>query len=370
MILQKWKLRFNIPSMAINSIMILALVLPTIRAITEVNVHRIPYVLVIIYAFFTVIYRGYIYKDYILTNILLFGVTIIGVIINGTLYSAVLTPIIFGLLFYIIMGKTYSYNFYNLYKLLIITILVEFLIINIIDYQTFSFLSSDVIHSYRILTTKFGGLIGIDIYLPNSLFYGVQVTSMILAVSFIMFQRHKIWRILTIMLFCICFSLTSIIMLIVGLFFLNKKAMFPVIIFFLFILFYIFYSKSIDFQHYYSTFSAFPIYWWDRSIMDKLFGFPNSPINVWSHEFGYFFIIKHLGLLNVLMLIIMNLFLLLKRPNIHSIIVTMLHVSLIHYNPALGLGIAQLFGLHIAYAMRHDGTDVLKSGLKIYMNYR
>jgi len=369
MILQKWKLRFNIPSMAINSIMILSLVLPTIRAITEVNVHRIPYILVIIYAFITVIYRGYIYKDYILTNIFLFGVTIIGVIINGTLYSAVLTPVIFGLLFYIIMGKTYSYNFYNLYKLLIITILVEFLIINIIDYQTFSFLSSDVIHSYRILTTKFGHLFGIDIYLPNSLFYGAQVTSMILALSIIIFRRHKIWKNLSFILFCLCFSLTSIIMLFAGLFLLNIKKYYPLVILLMFIFLYIFISNTLDFKRYYSTFSAFPIYWWDRSIMDKLFGFPNSPVNVWSHEFGYFFILQYLGLLNVLMLIMMNCFLLLKRPNIHSIVVTMLHVSLIHYHPALGLGMAQLFGLHIAYAMRHDRSSDLKSGFKRYIIY-
>jgi hypothetical protein len=359
MILQKWKLRFSRPSFAINSIMILSLVLPTIRVITEVNVHRIPYILVITYAVFTVLYRGYIYKDYLLTNIFLFGITIIGVIINGTLYSSVLTPVMFGLLFYIIIGKTYSYNFYNLYKLLIITIFVEFLIINVIDDQYFLFLRSDIIHSYRELNTKFGALVGITIYLPNSLFYGTQVTSMILAQSIIIFQRHKIWRNISFILFCICFSLTSIIMLLVGIIVLNIKKYFPLFILLIFILIYIFYVKTLDFQRYYSTFSAFPISWWDRPIMDILFGFPNAPINSWSAEFGYFWILKHLGSLNVLVLIMMNCFLLLKRPNIHSIIVTMLHVSLIHYHPATNLGVAQLFGLHIAFAMRCDSSSDL-----------
>jgi len=341
-------------SWAINTIIVMSLTFPTLQIVSGIYLHRIPYLLAGIFAIIAVFYRGYIYKSYLMTFVLIFSITFTGLLVVGTKYTAFMNPVIYGLFFYVIMGKLYKYNFIRLYKLLTLLLLLEFLIINLINYNAFGFLKNDLIHSYTALSSKITPLTGIYILPPNSIYYGVQVASVLMAISVIIFRDHLLWKYISIFLFSVCFSLTSIVMIATGMVIINFKKYFPALILSLFILIYIFYSESLNFDKYYSTFSAFPISWWERPINEKLFGYPHSPVYSWSWELGYFFIIKNLGLINVLVLGIMNIILVVKRRNIHSVIVTMLHVSLLHYHPALGLGLSQLFGLHIAHAMREN----------------
>ena len=96
-----------------------------------------------------------------------------------------------------------------------------------------------------------------------------------------------------------------------------------------------------------------PLYWWDQSISDKLFGYPHRPGLLIHRDFGYFSILQSIGLINVLVLIVLNLVLIFKTKNIHAIIATMLHISLIHYTVAISFGMAQIWALHIAFAMHN-----------------
>ncbi len=350
-------MKLNFPSIAINIIILTAITFPTLQIITELSLHRIPYLMAGLFALFTIFKKGYICKIYLFVYIYIFCITIVGLIAVGTVYTSYLSPVIYGLLFYIIIGKTYQYNFLNLYKFLLVLFLLEFLLINLIDSNLFSFLYNAKFHSYTDVNSKFNDITGIPVIPANTIFYGNHVGPTLLAIMIIIFNEKSIFRILSITLLVLCFSLTSVLIIATALAILNFKKYYLVLLLLMFLMFYIFYYNVLDFSHYYKTFANFPTTWWQRTISEKLFGYPKLSINAIYYEFSYFFIIKNLGLVNVLMLIIMNLILLIKKPNIHTIIVTMLHVSLFHYQPALGLGLVQIFGLHIAYAMRNDHTS-------------
>jgi hypothetical protein len=284
----------------------------------------------------------------------------LGLLFVGTEYSSTLSPIVYGILFYIIIGKEYSFNFVTLYKFLIILMIAELYFINLIDtdgnYLGNILQYEEGFKPYQRLGSKAGQLIGVDLFVPNTIFLGAQAGSMVSLIAIFMFVNNKIWKYISVAVFSISFSLTSILMLISGL--VVKKIKYSIFYFLIGIAFFYFVfsgltTNAIEFQWYYDTFSAYPKAWWERDITEKLFGYPKSKINTWSAELGYIHILKAVGLLNVLILILLNIILVFRRRNVHTIIVTMLHVSLVHYHPAIFLGMEQIFGLHIAYAMRN-----------------
>jgi hypothetical protein len=360
------KINIKISAVVVNAILAISFILPTLQQYYDIKLHRIPYILTLLIAIFVIIKRCKIYKKYLFTSIIIFTIAATGTYLVGTEYTSFLSPVIYGIMFYTIINKNYHFDFVKLYKFLIVTIFIELLFINIIDYKyIISFFHSLNFDLYQPLGTKFGLLINRDLYTPNSLFYGPQITSMILAISIIFFSGYYVnksnivktqhfWLTITIGMFIISFSITSLIMLIIafGKKKISKYYLYIIAIFLL--IFFIFISGAISYQAYLDTFSSFPLYWLERDIKEMIFGFPNVHNPNMAMEFGYVHILKNIGGLNVMILIVLNVILVLRKRNVHSIIVTMFHVSLIHYHPALRIGVEQLFGLHIAYAMHEN----------------
>ena len=339
---------------AINLVVILSLVLVILQFILEINLHRIPYAIVFIFALFVILQRQYIYKKNITAIIIIFTITTVGLVIVGSTYTSTLSPLIYGLLFFTMMDKKYSFNFVLLYKLLAITIFIELVIINVISDEFFnSFLSKghEIIHSS--LSSKLGHLIGYEMVVPVTIFNSPQIASMILVISLFIFNKYTFWWNISIIMFFICFSLTSIVMLVFALCVKNfYKSIIPIFLSTIFFI-YLFYSNTLSFKIYFDMFMIHPLYWWDMSISEKLFGYPDKQGLLMHRDFGYFSILQDIGLINALVLIVLNLVLIFKVKNIHAIIVTMLHISLIHYQVAISFGVAQIWALHIAFAMHN-----------------
>jgi len=330
----------------------------------------------------------------------IFGFILYGILKNrGFAYSANSAPLIFGLIFFIyfksriIPSEIFYAGFVSrIYKILLLFMVVEFVIAN---YDPW--ILDNVFHAggYIVFGSKLSIFIGFPLWGNNSLYLGPQIYSMV-AVSGIMwffpYNRSKYnynnikWFYLSLLLFILGFSFTSIVMfltwlLLTFLYFLEARKRllnlsFPMILFSL-IISIIFFSANPQaeiiqamrpelviksrFDQYIFVFTEIIIAFMKLPLNYQFFGIPSvGSITdyTWSFEFGYFIRLMKLGLLFNLFIIGLNVLALInvfihknkhtQMTKVNLIILTMWHLSMIHYMPAAKTGPAQLFGLHIA----------------------
>ena len=218
----------------------------------------------------------------------------------------------------------------------------------------------------------------------NSLYLGVQIGSMV-AMSGIMwffpynrlkYNKNNIkWFYLSLFLFTLGFSFTSVVMFLIWLlltfiyFVESRKRIIilslPTLIFFGIAVILFFTTErnylSSNFDFYLYVFTEIIFAFMKLPLNYQLFGIPFMETitkYTYTFEFGYFILFMKLGLIYNIFIIGLNLFILIKiyinrekhtlLTKLNLIMLTVWHVSLIHYMPALKTGPAQLFGLHIA----------------------
>ena len=341
-------------------IMLMALTFPTLRMFIGWKFHQFLLLFTMVVTFLPIVLKGRTHKKYLFLITACFLMIVIGVRLRGTIITTLSSSLMYGFLFYLIIDKNFTFNFKSLYKFLVSLIGIETLIINLYDYTFFYFLYSDFYQSYHRLSSKMAvilcsfGFTG-NLYAANSIFYGPQIASVLLAVAIILFRKDRYWLFLSIVLFSVSFSLTSCLVLLTGFILIKRSAAvskLAVAILTLLFLVSLFYYNLLDFQYYLKGFGSSPIVWWnDTTVLEKVFG-TKEGIYAWSWEFQYMRIIVYMGLLTSFISIFLNIALCIKYPsNIHVVILTMFHVSMIHVNNLAQLGVAQLVALHIACGM-------------------
>jgi hypothetical protein len=334
----------------------------------------------------------------------IFAFTILGLSLNrGFLYSANSSPLIFGLIFYLYFK--YKINpfeqFYirytnTIYKILLLFMLVELIATNIGEHLfntvIFSFLANPVINGYVHFISKLSYVLPFEfeIYGNNSLYLGNQIYSMICVSAVAWFfpydknyidRKNTKWLLLSIFLFITGFSFTSIIMLftwiILAILLIPqcRKSMTPILyislIIFSAITMTFFLSTTVEDisrgfdsrgERYFNNFIGIvESYFNELPLEYQIFGIPSSQSYsdyAQGAEFGYFIRMYELGFIYNILIGGLNVFCLIyvyiKRKSqntfakINLIIITVWHLSMIHYMPALNTGPAQLFGLHIS----------------------
>ena len=121
------------------------------------------------------------------------------------------------------------------------------------------------------------------------------------------------------------------------------------------------YDTHTFFEFYVNNFTEIIVAYYDLPLKHQLIGIPwNEVISKYtkSHELGYFIRMMQLGFFYNLFIICLNLLVLIyvyvhKNKystfiKINMITLTMWHISIVHYLPALKTGPAQLFGLYIS----------------------
>jgi len=341
-------------------------------------------------------------KNIFLIILIIFAFIIYGIIDSrGFTYSASITPLIFGLIFYIYIksstkieqNQSYINYVSKIYKILLFFMVIELIIANYNEWILFNLFRSDVVLGYVRIESKLSEILGYPIMGNNSLYLGPQIYSMICVSGIMWFYPYdkrnynKInikWVVMSFILLLLGFSMTSMIMFIVWIALSillipsSRYGLLPIFIFG--VIFTIFYSNTFfeliptgktvinsstifdtNLQKYLYNFTEIIYAYLSLPLDYILFGIPNISLitdYTSTFEFGYFIRFMELGLLFNIFILGLNALVLIKilinkklfnlNSKINLIILTVWHISLIHYMPAIKTGPAQLFGLHIA----------------------